>query len=99
MFQPVGEGTPNSESIRDAVEESTIVRRAEIDIERIAGELRLRGIAVHSNTMHINSIGKQLAFGGRIRPWGTVESNVINMIGWHQLPSDGQKGFTREPMR
>ena len=62
MFQPAGEGTPNS-----AVEESTIVRRAEIDIERIAGDVRLRGIAVHSNTMHINSIGKQLAFDGRIR--------------------------------
>ena len=48
---------------------------------------------VHSNTMHINSIGKKLAFDGRLRPWGTTESNVINMIGWHQFPSDLPKGF------
>ena len=93
IFQPAGEGTPNSESIRDAVEESMIVRRAEIDIDRIAGEVRLRGIAVHYNTMHISSIGKKLAFDGRIRPWGTIESNVINMIGLHQLPSDMPEGF------
>ena len=43
--------------------------------------------------MHINSIGKKLAFDRRIRPWGTVESNVINMIGWHQFPSDLPEGF------
>ena len=55
MFQPAGEGTPSSESNRDAVEESTIVRRAVRDIERIAGEVRLSSIAVHSNTMHINT--------------------------------------------
>ena len=79
IFQPAGEGTPNSESIRDAVEESMIVRRAEIDIDRIAGEVRLRGIAVHYNTMHISSIGKKLAFDGRIRPWGTTYETLYHV--------------------
>ena len=92
MFQPSGEGTPSREPNRDAVEESTIVRR---DIERIAGEVIPSGIVVHSNTMHINSIGKLLRFQGRLCPWGTgtFESTVIKMIGWHQLPSDMPKGF------
>ena len=88
MFQPAGEGTPSRESNRDEFDESTIIRRAVRDIKRIADEERISGIAVHSNTMHINGIGKRLAFDGRIRPWGNVESNVINMVGWHQLPSD-----------
>ena len=95
MFQPAGEGTPSRASNRDELDDSTIIRRAERDIKRIAGEVRAEDIAVHSNTMHINSIGKKLAFDGRLRPWGTSESNVINMIGWQTC----QKDSTRDPMR
>ena len=61
------------------------------DIRRIAGELQLTDIVVHSNTMHINSIGKLLGFPGRINPWSTINFTIINMIGWHQLPTDLSK--------
>ena len=41
----------------------------------------------------MNSIGKKLQFDERLRPWEPSESYVINMIGWHQFPSELRKGF------
>ena len=95
MFQPSGEGTPIRDPNRDVVEESTIVRRAVEVIKRIAGEAIPTDIVVHSNTIHINSIGKNLLmdFQGRINPWSAMHLTSINMIGWHQLPSDLPTGF------
>ena len=43
--------------------------------------------------MHINSINKLLGFPGRINLWSTINFTLINMIGWHQLPTDLPKGF------
>ena len=86
-------GTPSRAPNRDELDESTIIRRAVKAIKRIADVDRISGIVVHSNTKHINAKGKRLAFDGRIRPWGNVESNVINMVGLHQLPSDLAEGF------
>ena len=57
MFQPSGKGTPSRETNSDAVEESTIVRRAVEDIKKIDGEAIPTDIVVHSNTIHINNIG------------------------------------------
>ena len=93
MFQPAGEGTPSRASNRDKFDESTILRKAVRDIKRIADKERVSGIVVHSNPMHINAIGKRLGFDGRICPWGNAESNVINMVGWHQFPSVLPEGF------
>ena len=95
MFQPSGKGTPSRETNSDAVEESTIVRRAVEDIKKIDGEAIPTDIVVHSNTIHINSIGKNLLmdFQGRINPWSAMHRTSINMIGWHQLPSDLPTGL------
>ena len=95
MFQPSGEGTPTRNPNRDTVEESTIVRRA-VDVKkRIAGEAITTDIVVHLNTIYMNSIGKNLLmdFQGRINPWSAMHRTSINMIGWHQLPSDLPTGL------
>ena len=95
MFQPSGEDTPTRDHNRSAVEESTLVKTAVEDIKRLAGEVPITDIVVHSNTIHINSIGKILLldFQGRINPWSAMNVNSINMIGWHQLPSDLPREF------
>ena len=72
MFQPAGEGTPSRASNRDEFDESTLMRKAVRDIKRIADVERVSGIVVHSNTLHINAIGKKLDFDGRICPWGNA---------------------------
>ena len=72
MLQPAGEGTPSRASNRDEFDESTLMRKAVRDIQRIADEKRVSGIVVHSNTLHINAIGKKLDFDGRICPWGNA---------------------------
>ena len=70
MLQPAGEGIPTRNSKSDTVEDSTLVRRAVAVIEKIAGEAIPTDIVIHSNTIHINSIGRDLLmdFQDRINP-------------------------------
>ena len=95
MFQPSGESTPTRVPNRCAVEESTVVKKAVEDIKKLAGEVPTTDIVVHSNTMHINCIGKILLldYQGRINPWSAINVNSINMIGWHQHRTDLPRGF------
>ena len=96
MFQSPGEGTLTRDPNTCAVEESTIVKEAVREIKKLAGEAPPEDMhMVHSNTMHINSIGKILLsdYPGRIYPWSPYNMNSNNMIGWHQYPTDLPKGF------
>ena len=83
MFQSPGEGNPTRDPKTCAVEESTIVKEAVREIKKFAGGAPLTDIVVHSNTIHINSIGKNLLmdFQGRINPWSAMHRTSINMIG------------------
>ena len=70
MFQPSGVDAPTRDPNRDTVEESTLVKTAVEDIKRLAEKVQPTDIVVHSNTMHINSVGKTLLldYQGRINP-------------------------------
>ena len=68
MFQPAGEGTPSSSSMRVIIDDSTLMRKAVKDMKRIADVDRVTDVAVHSHTLHINAIGNKLYFEGRICP-------------------------------
>ena len=78
MFQPAGEGTPSRSSKKVIIDESTLMRKAIRDMNRIADVDRVTGVVVHSNTMHINAIGKKLDFDGRIFPWGNTDQNLAS---------------------
>ena len=95
MFQSPGEGTSTRDPNIDTVEDSTIVKTAVAVIKKIAGKVQFTDIVVHLNTMQINSIGKILLldYQGRINPWSAMHRISINMIAWHQLPSDLLTGF------
>ena len=71
------------------------MKEAAREMKKLAGGAPPIDIVVHSNTIHINSIGKNLLmdFQGRINPWSAMHRTSINMIGWHQLPSDLPTGF------
>ena len=83
MFQPSGVDAPTRDPNRDTVEESTLVKTAVEDIKRLAGKVQPTDIVVHSNTMHINSIGKILLldYQGRINPWSAMnlECHELNI--------------------
>ena len=84
MFQPwISAGTPTRDPNRSAVEESTLVKTAVEDVMRLAGKVQPTTIVVHSNTMHINSIGKILLldYQGRINPWSAMnlECHELNI--------------------
>ena len=50
-------------------------------------------VVIHANTLHLSKIVKDLNINVRIFAWYKRRPHKINMLGWHQYPSELPKGF------
>ena len=85
--------TCSSHRIARLLVKSTIMRDALEDIVGLSEEIPFREIMVHSHTLQISSIAKQLDIRVRICPFAKRNPNEMNMIGWHQFPTSMPRGF------
>ena len=50
-------------------------------------------VMIHANTLHLSKIVQDLNINVRIHAWYKMRPHTINMLGWHQYPSDLPKGL------
>ena len=94
MFKSSDKGeniTLRKETTVDEELESTFITGVRKDIKRI-GELE-HNPEIHANTLHLSKIVKDLNINVRIFAWYKRRPDQINMLGWHQYPSELLKGF------
>ena len=85
--------TPSKDITADEIFNSTLMRGARKDIRRI-GEIEYNPVVmIHANTLHLSKIVQDLNINVRIHAWYKMRPHTINMLGWHQYPSDLPKGL------
>ena len=85
--------TPSRDPTVDEVYNSTLMKGARREIIKI-GELEPNpAIMIHANTLYLSKIVQDLNISVRIHAWDRMKRHKINMLGWHQYPSDFPKGL------
>ena len=85
--------TPSRDPTVDEECNSTLMKGARRELIKM-GELEPNPVVmIHANTLHLSKIVQDLNISVRIHALDRMKPHKINMLGWHQHPSDFPKGL------